>query len=338
MGGYLFSRKSDPLGQQALINNSLVNRFDKAEEKYQAPSGLFELTSGEASFPHISIAGEILYYLPKSGEIRSLSVAAPVAGTTLVAKIQPGASRIDWATNNTLLANYPTGAIFYDLKSNFSKKYDPLIKNPSLSRVGDKIAYTYFNPESDEGNISIADPRMESFKNILPTRFSGWQIKWLSDNKLALIKPPTLENTHLSLFTLNSESGALENILEFRNNLQIAWSENGQKILYSYTDPATQVNQLYFMDMVTKTEVSLGSQLEALKCAWSINGKTIYCLGGKSLFSFDTSASGTQPKEITSLDSSTAIANAVHPILTSIEDYIIFKSSKDGKLYGLKIN
>lgn len=338
LAGYLFSRKSDPANQQALINNSLVTRFDKTEEKYAAPTGLFELTSGETSFPNISTTGEVLYYVSKNGEIRSVSIKNTAASSALIAKIQPNANYISWGANKTLVAGFPTGSIFYDLTSNYSKKYDARIKSPVLNKAGNKIAYAYFSEESGEGNVSIADPKLESYKNILPTRFAGWQIKWLDNNRLALMKPPTLENTQHSLFVLDIESGALQNILDSKSNLELAWSGNGQKIVYSYIDPYTQEKGLYVMGLGAKEEIKLKSVLGASKCVWSIDNKTVYCAGQNSFVSIDTSSPDTPAKELTNPAGANTAANATSLLLTSAEDYLIFKNSKDGKLYGLSLS
>lgn len=334
LAGYLFNRKSDNANQQALIDNTLVSRFTQIEEKYAAPAGIFALTSGEVSFPHVLSGDEVLFYLPRGGEIKSVSVKNPATGATLVAKIQPNASHINWGTNKTLIATYPTSSIFYDLPSGFSKKYDALIKNPVLNKAGDKIAYTYFNNESGEGNISIANPKIESYKNILPTRFAGWQINWLDNNRLALMKPPTLENTQYSLFVLDIAGGALQNALDSKNNLELAWSGNGQKIVYSYVDPYTQERELHYMDFDAKERVKLNSVLDASKCVWGIDNKTVYCANKGSFISLDTSSLNAPPKEITS---SSASAAATNLLLTNTGDYLIFKNSKDGKLYGLSL-
>lgn len=334
LAGYLFSYKSDPADQQALINNSLVTRFNKTEEQNIAPIGLFELTSSEASFPYLLATSEVLYYTPKNGEIRSISIRNPIAGSTLVAKISPNASYISWAVNKTLVASYSTGSIFYDLTSNFSKKYANNIKNPVLSKTGTKIAYIYFNNETGEGNINIADPKLESQKNILATRFANWQISWLEDDQLALIKPPTLQNTASSFYVLSVENAALQNVLDLKNNLEVTWSGNGQKLVYSYTDLATQEKGLYFMDLADKVELALNSTLSASRCVWSIDNKTVYCADKNSFVSFDTSLPQTKPKETVIPNASGAVADVTHLMLNSIEDYLIFKNSKDGKLYG----
>lgn len=334
----MVSRKSDPTDQQALINNSLVERFSQTEKKYVAPTGTFGLASGETNFPYLSAISEVLYYVPKNGEIRSVSIKNPTTGATLVAKIPPNASYINWGTNKTLIAGYPTGSIFYDLTSNFSKKYAANIKNPVLSKTGTKVAYAYFNNEMREGNISIADPKLESYKNILATRFANWQINWLGDNKLALIKPPTLENTQYSLFILDIESEALQNVLDSKSNLELAWSGNGQKIVYSYVDPYIQEKGLYYMDLNTNEEIKLKSVLDASKCVWSLDNKTVYCAGKDSFISLDTSSPYAPPKEIAVPGASGVSASATNLLLTSAEDYLIFKNSQDGKLYGLSLD
>lgn len=337
LAGYLFTQNRNPSDQQALINNSLVERFNKTEEKYVEPTGFFELTSGEANFPTLSSDGKkIWYYNARNGEIRSVTIKNPLAGSTLVAKIQPNAANISWATNKTLVANYATGAIYYDLNSNLSKKYDTKIKNPALSKTGDKIAYTYFNEATNEGNITIADPKLESFKNILPTRFASWQIRWLGKDKLVLIKPPTLENTQVSLFTLDTGEKTLQNILDLKNSLEVIWSPDGQKILYSYIDPTTGQNALFLMNLADKNEMPLNLSYAASKCAWSLNNKTAYCAGKDSFVSFDATATTIETQTVTNSQNADA-TSAANLFLSGTEDYLIFKNTKDGKLYGLSL-
>lgn len=338
MTGYLFTRKTDTVSQQALINNSLVERFDKTEEKYVEPTGIFDITAGEASYPNISKTGEIWYYLPKSGELRAVSIKNLQAGSTLVAKIQAGATNITWGADKKLLAHYPTEVIFYDLGSNFSKRYDKIIKNPAISKNGDKLAYNYFNDETGEGNISIADPALDAYKNILSTRFSGWQIKWLDEKRLALVKPPTLENTQYSVFVLDIETGSLQNLLDSKSNLELTWSSNGQKVIYSYVDPYIQERGFYVMGLETREEIQLKSTIDASKCTWSIDNKTVYCAGPDSFVSIDTSAPEAPAKEITNPTDTNIAANATDLLLNSTEDYLVFKNSKDGKLYGLSLS
>ncbi|MEK7151478.1 MAG: hypothetical protein AAB784_02065 [Patescibacteria group bacterium] len=335
--GYLFSRNSDNFNQQALIDNSLVTRFNKTDEKYVAPTGLFELTSKESSFPKVSTSGELWYYIPENGEIRSITIKNPTIGTTLLTKIGPNANYISWADNKTLIAKFPTGAIFYNISSNTSKKYDPLITNPVLNKSGTKIAYSYFNKETGEGNISLADPNLESYKNILPTRFANWQIKWLDDIRLAITKPPTLENATSSIYILDTETGSLKNILEFKNSLEIAWANTGESLIYSYADDSDKETSLFYFDLISKNQQEIFSKALASACTWSINNKIVYCAEPDSFISIDTSITEPLLKKLTGSVPVEVTKNATNLLLNSTEDYLIFKNSKTGKLYGLQL-
>lgn len=342
LGGYLISKKSLTGGQnqQALINDSLVSRFEESPEKRVPPVGLFALSRDRTAFPALSADGkEILYYNPDSGEIRSVSTQNMAGGSTLVAKIQAGARQISWASNKTLVATYSNNSVFYDLNSNSSKKLDNKIKNPALSRAGDKLAYNFFDAETGEGNISIADPLAESFKVVLPTRFENWQIGWINSSVLLLVRRPAVGDQTSSLFTLDTETKSLHNVIEPKNDLEVVWSPNGQKIVYSYSADPAQESGLFFMDLANREEVGLNTSLNASKCTWSIDNKTVYCAGKDSFVTIDTSAVqpgaediSTLPKEILS-----SSATASDLLLTSSEDYLVFRNSQNGKLYGLNL-
>ena len=342
LAGYLISRKSlsGNQNEQALIGESLVSRFEEVPEKRVPPVGLFAISRDRAAFPTLSSNGkEILYYNPDNGEIRSVSTQNLTGGSSLVVKIQPGAQKISWASNKTLVATFPNGSIFYDLNSNTSKKLESKIKNPVLSKTGDKIAYNYFDLKTGEGNISIADPLVESYKVILPTRFGNWKIDWISGGALSLLRPSTVENPTSSLFTLDIENKSLHNILESKNNLEVIWSPDGKKIVYSYNPDVTQESQLYFMDLANQEETSLNTVLNASKCVWSIDNKTIYCAGKDSFVTIDTSSAQPLAKKIATLspEAQNSAATASNLLLTSLEDYLIFQNTQNGKLYGLNL-
>lgn len=340
LAGFIFTRKSVE-NQQVLINNSLVARFDQPEEKRVEPAGFFAISIDKASFATLANNGkEVWYYNPDNGEIRYAMADNLTGGTKLIAKIQPGATHISWGQNKTLVAQYAAGAIFYDLNSNFSKSYDVKVKSPALNKAGDKVAYNYFNAESKEGGISLADPRMEHFKNILPTRFESWQIGWLNNDTLILTKPPTLNNLTASLFALNTDSGGLQTIIDSRKNLEYVWSPGGSRLLYSNYDISTEENGLFVMNLSDKQEISLGQTWNASKCVWSIDNKTVYCAVKDGFYSLDTTFAKPKIQKI-NFDANASlpvkISEVSNLILTNTEDYLIFRSLKDGKLYGLKI-
>ncbi len=343
LAGYLISKKSltGSQNQQALINDSLVSRFKESPEKRVPPAGLFALSRDRADFPELSADGkEILYYNSGSGEIRSVSTKNMAGGSALAAKIQPGARQINWASNKTLVAVYSNGSVFYDLNSNSSKKLDGKMRNPVLSRAGDKLAYNYFDEETGEGNISIADPLVESFKVIMPTRFENWQIGWVNDGVLSLIRRPSAENPTSSLFTLNVEAKSLQNVLDSKTNLEIVWSPNGQEIIYSHSAGPAQEIGLYFMNLADRKEVGLNAAINASRCTWSVDNKTVYCAGKDSFVAIDTSATQPAAEDISTLPKEImeSAAMASNLLLTSSEDYLVFRNTQNGKLYGLSLS
>ncbi|HEY4506617.1 MAG TPA: hypothetical protein VJH71_00400 [Candidatus Paceibacterota bacterium] len=335
--GYLFNQKINPLKQTALLDNSLVSRFNPSEEKTTSPVSLSSLTSDSASFPFIKNSDEVFFYLPKTGEIKSISLKNPSGGSKLISKIEPYANYISWGTDKQLIAGYNFGSVFYDLDSNFSKKYDSNIKRPVLSSGGEFIAYAYTDPTESDGNISIADPRLETQKKILPTRFSDWQISWLSKEVLFLIRPPTLEDTYFSAFTLDIGSGNLQKKVEPTKDLEIVWPTTSKKLAYSNLDKFTQEKKLTLIELSSgETTVDLPPDYSAAKCGWDILDRGIFCIdnGVLGYFQFlkDSRTSEWQQYDIPGLPNT-----ARNVRVSSTGEYIVFQNYQDGRLYALRV-
>lgn len=340
LAGYSISRRTLTADlSQPLTANSLVNRFDKTTEKKSQPIGTFVISKGAADFPVLVSGGkEVLYYNPDSGEIRSVQVSDLAGGSTVVAKIQSHASRIIWSANKTLVAFYDTGATYYDLNNNYSKRLGGNIKNPALAKAGNKIAYNYFDGRAGSGSVSVADPQSTVFKNILATRFPDWQIGWLDSSRLWLIRPASEEFSTSLLFSLDIDSGRFEKILEASGHLEVLWSAGGQKFVYSYADPSTQATGLYMLDPETRDEALLAQDIHANQCAWSIDSKTIYCVSGQSLVTIDTSGPYPKAQPVLIHGDSTPLEHATNLTLTSTEDYLLFLDSAAHQLYALRLS
>lgn len=342
LAGYLFSRQpiAENTDQQALINNSLISRFEKSPEKYGPPVGVFSLSEGGADFLAISTSGkELIYYAPRSGEIRSVNLQNSLASSTLITKIQSGAQKISWASNKTLVAVYQDGGIYYDLNSGFSKKLGPKIKSPALSKSGDKLAYEYVDDKEGTIEIRVSDPKLEAYKKVMSAGFENYQIDWLTDNTLSLIKPPSQGSSMYWLFTLNTESGWFNKVLDTKTSLEALWSPDGRKLIYSDSNRSTPM--IHFVDMSTGQETDLNMKTTAFRCVWSIDNKTVYCAASDSFVVLDASSTNITPRNIfdSSLNNiSSAAASTANLFLSSAEDYFIFRNYQDGRLYGLHLN
>lgn len=335
LAGFWVSKRGESGNQSALIDNSLVSRFETPTEKYQTPKELFQITREKSYFATtLPESKELWYYNPENGEIRSTALDGMPTSSSLVSKIQPNATGISWAANKTLVARYNSESIFYNLNNGFSKKYDPGIKNPIISKSGDKIIFTSFNPKTKSGFITIADPNAEGSKNLMPTRFENWQITWLSDGILALADSQDLT----SIFAIDLEGKNFESLLNSKKDLQLAWSPDGQRAFYSFSDEfANGQIVLNTIELSTKTENSLGLEIPASRCAWSIDSKNIICAYLNKFVLIDTRAKVVAPKDLVEISALfTGGSGAVSDLLlTSTEDRLIFKNLQNGKLYGV---
>jgi hypothetical protein len=342
LAGYLFSRRANlnNSNQQALVGNSLITRFQIQPEKHVEPTGPFVLSENRADSQTLSSDGKtVLYYNSKSGEIRSSSLYS-TENSTLISTIQPGAIQINWALNQTLIAYYKNVSTYYDLASGFSKKISLQNASPTLSKSGDKMAYNYYDSGLNTGEIRISDPKSEGYKKVLTTLFSGYQIRWVSDSLLSLFKPSTKEDPTYLLFTLNTETGNLQRILNLKKDLWIKWSPDGQKLLYAYTDLTTSERNLYLMNLSDLQEIKLTDATAISDCTWSIDNKTLYCANKDSFVTIDTSSENPQLVKLPTKfqgDISSFSNGAIGLLLSSAEDYLVFKTPSDGKLYSLPI-
>ncbi len=341
LGGYFLSQKSDinNSSQQASLDNSLVSRFNKSSEKYVMPVGLFTISRERASFPFLTQNGKkVIYYYPNRGEVRSSSVDSLGNNSSLIATIKPWALDIQWASGSRLIAVYADGSILYDLVSGSSKKIDKNIIGPSFSKSGDHIAYVYNSLDKETGrDIRISDTDMAIFKTLLSTRISSWDIEWTDNETLSVLKQPTLDNPQSSLFTLDTRTKRLRNILASKKDLQTIWSPDGKKLLYSYVSN-TKERELYVMTVPNRVPIFLGVGTSASQCTWRVDSRTVICGNENSFFSLDTSSTKPKREKITSLERDTFDVSVTELLITSSEAYLIFINTQDGKLYGLSLD
>ncbi len=325
---------SDDRGQLALVNNSLISRFNRTEEKYATPKGPVKISQDDAYSPKLAPNGrEIYYYVPQTGQIRSAPVVSandPAGtGSALIAEIKSGLKEITWsADGKEIIAKDDASHIYHNLPTKSSKRLNQNALNPVFSKNADQIAYLYYDPATGEGAISLADPQIETFKNILNTRSTDWQIDWVGPKTLSLA-------TDNSLFDLNIETGALTKILENKNNLDVVWSPNGQRLIFSSTDAESGESGLFVWDTADQTEANLDIRAQASKCVWSVNSTNIYCFAGSSLVTAEVDQTELEPKIIFT---DPGFVRAETLILSGTEDYLIFRDSQTKKLYRLNLN
>lgn len=309
----------------ALVNNSLINRFNKPEEKAAQPAGVFRITAEDGHWLKLAPTGkEILYYLPKTGQIRSVAIAPAGGQSETIVRLKPNLKKISWSSNGKeLIADDGVSLTYYNLAGGESKVLNGKIKNPVFAPGESKIAYLFFNDAEGGGQIRVGSPTGEIFKNILSTRLDNWQIIWVNDQTLGL-------TANGAFFTLDINSGALQKILADKTNLEIRLSPDGRKLVFS--SGAAPGATLNFYDLAAGAETRVAENYRADNCVWSVDNKNLYCLAGKTFSVIDTGAVLPAPKTIYT---DPALVETVEPRLSGAEDYLIFRDSRLGRVFGL---
>ncbi|MEK7506897.1 MAG: hypothetical protein AAB566_02495 [Patescibacteria group bacterium] len=311
----------------ALVNNSLINRFNKPEEKAAKPAGVFKITAEDGRWLKLAPTGrEISYYLPKTGQIRSVAIAPAGGQAETIAQLKPNLKKIFWSSNGKeLIADDGASLIHYNLPDGKSRVLNGKIRNPVFAPGESKIAYLFFDDTEGGGQIRVGSPTGEIFKNILSTRLDNWQITWVNDQILGL-------TANGSFFILDINSGALQKILADKTNLEILLSPDGRKLVFSSgAAPGAIFN---FSDLAAGAETKVAENYRANNCIWSVDNKNLYCLAGKTLSVIDTGAALPALKTIYT---DPTLVEAVEPRLNGAEDYLVFRDSWLGRIFGLHL-
>jgi hypothetical protein len=328
-GGYYLHGNINELKQSstALIDNSLVQRFQTtAVVEKDSPPHITRISSSLQFVVNSTDDHSIVGYNSLTGEIIRKDFTKPGTPSETLIKIRPSALRIQWSYNRTsLIASYRDKNIYYNLDGH-TKEYTNNVIRPVLSSKGDQIAYIY-QDESGNNSISVADPLLTTYQNILTTN-APWRLNWLNNQSL-LIQSPDQKD----LYVLNIETKSFDKIIENYSMNDFILSPDNQKLLYSRNDDHNSP-QLSVYNITTKSHTNLIISAHSSQCAWSINSTDVTCVyaneSGKSVIS-SINTSDQNKKDI-------FITEDVKDIIISTslsinEDTILFTTNKNNSYF-----
>lgn len=304
---------------------------------------LNRLSSVKVIGPTVSEDGRNLIYFEKdTGKIFSSDFTGQNT-QIITGEIKENITEAVWSKNGRqaiVAKKTPRGQTLslFDLKNKDLVSLNAKMSGITWSPDGQKIAYLFFEPTTEEGNISIANPDGSSFKNILPTRNGQLKITWPSKDIIAFHSPSGADK---SLLLLNKETGELEKILESYDNLKTLWSPDGLSLIYSYNKegigPVTNIIRIKdgnYESMETDLRTNAG------KCVWRLNSQKFYCGGTKAdseeegLYEFDLNK-----KEFGLVfQSNSADSISIEkPFLSPTENFIFFTNGYDQYLYAISL-
>ena len=281
-----------------------------------------------------SLVGSQVIYFDRNGKIYEYDLEAKTEKTASD-KVLPNFISAIWSpAKKEVLAIFTseTGLIFKYLNIATGKTIalNPDIRSAAFSPDGNLIAYHRSDKTDSQngGSIMVAQPDGQYSKKVLATRINDLAMSWPTKDAMAF-KTPSQE-----IFLL-AEDGKLNKFLDIKLGLEEKWSPNGNKLIFSALSgtPDEPAIDLMVKDVASKEEKKL-AQVSASKCVWSIDSATIYCAIPKS-------PSVDEVYSINTLDGSQKIAAEPNMpvknlLLSTLEDYLLFISASDEKLYAIK--
>jgi hypothetical protein len=303
---------------------------------------------------------KVKYYTVSNGNVFESSFDG--SGLTRISSnLLPGLLKVLWSANkDKVIAVFEdkgqTKKYFYDYNTGVSTALDRNIRWVSWSPHQDKIAYQYYNSQTQDNNISIANPDGSEWTNILPTRMKNLIVEWPSPNKVSLrTRPSGLAQSVVYLIDLTNNN--FEKILNETYGLTVLWSPLADKILFSETDNQGKNLKLKIADLTKSTIKELNLVTLPEKCVWSQDNRTLFCAVPKSISKLavlpddyykgkisladDFWRINLDSEEATQIfkaeDEESTAYDAQELLLSPQEDYLLFINKKDGLLYSLKL-
>jgi len=248
------------------------------------------------------------------------------------------------------------GKYLYDYDTGVSTSLDRNIRWLAWSPIEDKVVYQYYNPQTEDNNISLANPDGSQWTNILTTRMKNLIVEWPNSEQITIrTKPSGLAQS--VVYTIDLATGDFQKIISETYGLTALWSPLGDKLLFSETNNQGKNLKLKIADLAKSTTGELSFVTLPEKCVWSQDNRTLFCAVPKNIPDSTTLPDDYYKKQVSFTDEfwainldtqetirifipeneGTATYDAKQLLLSPLEDYILFINQKDDLLYSLEL-
>jgi len=304
---------------------------------------------------------KVKYYLKSNGNVFESNFDGSQS-IRIFSNILSNLLQVLWSPNNKdeIIAIFEEDGLlkkyFYDYNTGISVSLDRNIRWITWSPIEDKIAYQYYDSQTEDNNISIANPDGSQWTNIFTTRMKNLIVEWLSSDQVAIrTKPSGLAQS--VVYTINPVTGDFQKIISEAYGLTVLWSPFGDKLLFSETDNQGKNLKLKIVDLTKSTIGELNFVTLPEKCVWSQDNRTLFCAVPKAISNlavlpddyYKERISFTDDFWIINLDTEEKIQiylpesgkaatyDAKELLLSPLEDYLLFINKKDDLLYSLEL-
>ncbi len=327
-----------------------------------APSALGQINpvSQEAVLGPTIDNQKVKYYLASNGNVFKSNFDGSQL-TQVSSNLLTGLLKVLWSPDkDKVIAVFDdegqTKKYFYDYDTQIATLLNEKIRWLVWSPVENRIAYQYYDEQTEDNNISIANPDGSNWINVFSTRMKDLIVEWPNSSQLAVrTKPSGLAQS--AVYMINLSNGNFQKIINDRYGLTVLWSPLGNKLLLSETDQQGKNMKLKIADLAESTIEELNFVTLPEKCTWSQDNRTVFCAVPKTIsklavlpddyykgvisftddfwqINLDT---GEARQIFEAGDTETNGYDAQELFLSPLEDYLLFVNQKDGLLYSLEL-
>lgn len=356
LGAYNLVFRGDIVSTENVIIPKENNAFKKGSDK------IFVVAEEPVAGAVINKKNEsILYYLKSNGNAYESSLNGDVKRPFSKDNVE-GLVDVSWSAdaNKAIIKINNEGRdifYFYDHEKKEGSRIKDNVDNVVWSNVGNRIIYKYFNPDTKERTLNIANADGNNWEKIADIGFRDVSIAGVPQSSFVSFWNYPKSGTETSLNLVAATGGAVENIFNGKYGADYLWSPDGKNALVSsLEDPNSASFKLGVIGREKKKYQEIGNSSLVSKCIWSYDAVSIYCalpsgdeLGGatledyqrKEIFSKDVfwkiNVKNGKKERIVEPEEITEEYDAQGLILSPKEDYLFFTNRIDGKLYGVSL-
>jgi len=358
-------------GKQQMVNSTKNKKVeevtkkdnDKTQREDVSGSGvakkdgrMIKLAEGKVFGPTIKPETNLVMFY----EQQSILTVDPFTGKKSAVSKYPFGEVRSWLWSkkaDRAIVNDTGDYYIYDLNNNLTNKFRYDIDIAIFNKDGDRVIYKYYNPETHQRRIKIADLKGENGQLVVdnvPYRKIDLNLQPQTERMCYLPTPDARIKGKLFCMDLN---GGEEREYGGQFGADYLWSPNGQKILTSFTKEESG-NQLVLAVMNKDGGETKGLSFATTvkKCVWSKDNVNVYCamIGGAPLDvmlpnawdeqifnSADTfwkiNTQTGEKKRLIDLEKIPSVIDAEDLVLDPEEKFLFFRARRDGSLWRLKL-
>jgi len=325
-----------------------------------SPTGPIKAISQEPVLDPIIDGQKVKYYLKDNGYVFESSFDGSEK-TRLSSNVLLNLLKVLWSPNkDKVIAVFEDDSLLkkylYNYNTGISFSLNENINWIAWSPAEDRIAYQYYDAQTEDNNISIANPDGSQWTNIFPTRMKNLIVEWPSSGQVAIrTKPSGLAQS--IVYTIDLATGDFQKIISETYGLTVLWSPLGDKMLFSETDNRGKNLKLKIADFNKSTIQELNFVTLPEKCVWSQDNRTVFCAIPKTISSLAALPDdyykrlvafaddfwrinldiGEKAEIYIPTDEEAMSYDAQQLLLSPLEDYLLFVNKRNGRLYTLEL-